>query len=125
MRYVFVSDIHGNYDKLIDALEKAQFNILEDTLVNVGDSFDRGTQSLEVLDFLLELPQKILLWGNHDLYFFEALYFNRDFTENDVFNGVGATLSSFLGFPQKKKYEVADLNIMKMQLLENEDIKDK
>lgn len=67
MRYVLVSDIHGNYDKLQDALNSVNFDKDKDTLISVGDAFDRGTQNFEVLEFLVNLPHKILLFGNHCL----------------------------------------------------------
>jgi fructose-1,6-bisphosphatase len=66
MRYFFVSDIHGEYKKLISALKQTGFNEATDTLVSVGDPFDRGPDNEKVLQFLLGLPNKILLWGNHD-----------------------------------------------------------
>lgn len=66
MKYFFVSDIHGKLDKLLDALAAAGFNAQNDTIVSVGDAFDRGKQNKEVLDFLMGCPHRILLWGNHD-----------------------------------------------------------
>ena len=67
MRYIFVSDIHGNYDKLQTALSSVNFDRDKDTLISVGDAFDRGTQNFQVLEFLVNLPNKILLYGNHCL----------------------------------------------------------
>ena len=66
MRYFFVSDIHGQLDKLLEALAAAGFSVQNDTIVSVGDAFDRGKQNPQVLDFLLGCPHRILLWGNHD-----------------------------------------------------------
>ncbi len=67
MRYIFVSDIHGEYDKLQTALASVNFDKDKDTLISVGDAFDRGPQNFEVLKFLVTLPNKILLFGNHCL----------------------------------------------------------
>lgn len=67
MRYILVSDIHGEYQKLIDELTSRHFNCAKDTLVVLGDIFDRGVQNEELLVYLLSLPKKIIVLGNHDL----------------------------------------------------------
>ena len=56
MRYVIVSDIHGQYDKLIEALNKVNFDKEKDTLISNGDAFDRGNQNKQVLEFVMSLP---------------------------------------------------------------------
>lgn len=68
MKYFCVSDIHGYYDLLIAALDKAGFdrNNPNHTLIACGDHFDRGRQPMEVMKFLMELPRKVLILGNHD-----------------------------------------------------------
>ena len=66
MKYFFVSDIHGKLDKLLDALAAAGFSVQNDTIVSVGDAFDRGKQNAGVLKFLMGCPHRILIWGNHD-----------------------------------------------------------
>lgn len=65
-RYCCISDVHGQYKKMIAALDKARFDKEHDTLVVLGDSFDRGHWNREVLDFILDCPHRILIWGNHD-----------------------------------------------------------
>lgn len=95
MKYFFVSDIHGQYDKLIDALDAAQFDCNKDTLVVLGDSFDRGPQSLEVLDFILNCPNKILVWGNHDIRL-KKLMMGYSESYYDYHNGVLQTIQSFI-----------------------------
>lgn len=66
---LFVGDIHGMYDKLIELLIKAGFkhrdgNLVSDTyeLVSVGDQVDRGPNSKGVLDMRI----KYAVLGNHD-----------------------------------------------------------
>lgn len=68
MKFFVVSDVHSYYDEMISALEKAGFDKYnpEHWLISCGDSFDRGTQSLEVFNFLDSLKRKILVKGNHD-----------------------------------------------------------
>lgn len=71
MKKLFVcSDIHGFYDELMKALNKASFDINnpDHILVVCGDIFDRGEKPLEVYKFLRELPRerRILIRGNHE-----------------------------------------------------------
>lgn len=68
MKYFCVSDIHGYYDQLIEALNTAGYkpDNPNHMLIACGDHFDRGRQPKEVLDYLSQLPRKILIWGNHD-----------------------------------------------------------
>lgn len=92
MRYIFVSDIHGNLDKLQIALKEAHFKPHKDTLVSLGDPFDRGTQNLEVLKFLMSLPNRILVAGNHDLRLKYILLGADGFNRYDHMNGLDETL---------------------------------
>lgn len=73
-----VSDIHGNYPALINALEEAGFDENNDShlLVVLGDHFDRGEYSLEVYEYLKKLTDNkraITIMGNHDLMFIDYL----------------------------------------------------
>lgn len=63
-----VSDIHGFYDELINALNKAGFdqNNPNHWLISCGDNFDRGEKPIEVMQYLTSLPRKILVKGNHE-----------------------------------------------------------
>lgn len=66
-----ISDIHGCYDELMRMLEKIGFSS-DDTLVIAGDYIDRGSQSLEMLDWIADVPDNVrLLKGNHDVEFVE------------------------------------------------------
>lgn len=60
MKYFCVSDIHGYYDQLIDALESAGFepDNPNHLLIACGDHFDRGRQPREVLDSSPSFPEK-------------------------------------------------------------------
>ena len=71
MRYYAVSDVHGFYDQLLQALREAGF--FEDRgpkkLVLCGDALDRGEQTEETVRFLTELLEKdelIYILGNHE-----------------------------------------------------------
>lgn len=71
MRYYVVSDVHGFFSEMKAALEEKGF--FEDKephkLVVCGDLFDRGTEALELEEFILDLISKdevILVRGNHE-----------------------------------------------------------
>lgn len=63
-----VSDIHSFFTPFKSALDDAGFNPEDKThwLIVLGDAFDRGDESEEVLHFLMSLERKILVKGNHD-----------------------------------------------------------
>jgi serine/threonine protein phosphatase 1 len=55
-KYFIISDIHGHYNEMITALNNAGFNHNSNhILIVLGDMFDRGNQSKEVLEYLHEL----------------------------------------------------------------------
>lgn len=71
MRYYVVSDVHSFYTELIQALtEKGFFEDKEPhKLIICGDMFDRGSESLALQKFIMELLEKdeiILVRGNHE-----------------------------------------------------------
>jgi len=94
--YAFIGDIHGALRPVIDAVERAQD--AAESIVFLGDYVNRGPQSREVLDFLIDLGGRLsgrvhFLSGHHDLAFLDALANDRI----DVFLRMGgaATLSSY------------------------------
>ena len=71
MRYYVVSDVHGFYTYLKDALEKAGF--FEDKephkLIVCGDLLDRGHEAVAMQEFMLQLlaeDKLIYIRGNHE-----------------------------------------------------------
>ncbi len=98
-RKIFVvSDIHGHCTPLINALAKAGFDKNEPShlLVCCGDYFDRGDESLEVLEFFEGLPRKVLLRGNHEDMLMKLLTTGMMLPHHYV-NGSQNTLKSMLG----------------------------
>ncbi len=73
-RIYCIGDIHGRLDLLQQLhqliLEDAADHSGEKTLVYLGDYIDRGEQSREVIDLLLEAPlagfKPVYLKGNHE-----------------------------------------------------------
>ena len=65
-----VGDIHGCFDKLHKLIRKIDINPQKDQLIFIGDYIDRGAQTYEVIDYLLELKERfnriVFLKGNHE-----------------------------------------------------------
>lgn len=87
-----VSDVHGFYDELTIALSAAGFdkNNPDHWLIGCGDYFDRGRQPKQMLDFLMNLPRKVLVRGNHEDLFVDMIArgYPRD---HDYHNGTYLT----------------------------------
>lgn len=67
-KFFVISDVHGYYDEMKKALDDAGFDPWnsEHWLISCGDNWDRGGQPVEVMKYLLGLPRKILVKGNHE-----------------------------------------------------------
>lgn len=68
-----IGDVQGCYQELQDLLSLISFDPLGDALWFVGDLVNRGSHSLETLRFVKNLPQKVVVLGNHDFHLL-ALY---------------------------------------------------
>ena len=71
MQKIFVvGDIHGCFDKLCALMDKIPIDFNRDLLIFIGDYIDRGSSSIEVVDYLVNLkqrlPETIFLKGNHE-----------------------------------------------------------
>lgn len=70
MRHLITTDIHGQYDELMLALENARYDEATDKLILLGDCIDRGRQSREVLGYIAGLMERQrdleLIRGNHE-----------------------------------------------------------
>lgn len=95
MRAVVISDVHGEYDKMIAALDAVQFDKEKDMLISNGDLIDRGPKVMECIRYVLSCPHHFIILGNHEYMFLETLLEpTKSFTMNDYWNGEGATLKS-------------------------------
>ena len=103
MKKIFViADIHGCYDEMIKALEKAGFdkNNDEHLLVTAGDMFDRGTKSVAIFEYLYPLCESgraVCVRGNHDDMFIDYLEGTSITPFNYLRNGEDETFADFLG----------------------------
>ena len=93
-----ISDVHGHYTLLKEALDRVGFDKDNENhlLVGCGDYFDRGRENLEVLKFLERLKHKVLLRGNHEDLLLN-LFQNGRFLPHNHINGTMTTLESFFG----------------------------
>lgn len=82
--YFVVGDIHGMHHQLTQLLERAKGRISRDmswnVLVFLGDYVDRGPQSAQVVDTIMELQRKPGIWkevialrGNHEQMMVDAV----------------------------------------------------
>jgi serine/threonine protein phosphatase 1 len=99
-----VGDIHGCYDKLLTLMDRMQVDPERDLLVFLGDYVDRGPQSYEVVEYLIELkrqvPNVIFLKGNHEEMLLNYLEGGDKIAY--MINGGNQTLESYIarGYPK-------------------------
>lgn len=67
-RILAVSDIHGNNDLLVRALQDAKYDPAVDKLYMLGDYIDRGPESKKTVETVMALQERgaIVLKGNHE-----------------------------------------------------------
>lgn len=70
-RVFVVSDLHGCYDLLHEAMSDYRFDTSKDMLIAAGDNVDRNMGSRYVLDYICE-PWFISISGNHEAMYVEA-----------------------------------------------------
>lgn len=105
MKFYIFSDCHGYYDELKSALDKSGFdpNNEEHWLIGCGDYLDRGRQPQQVIDYLMSLPRKILVKGNHEELILDCI--ERGYPRNhDISNGTAQTISDLA--PNAKEFDV-------------------
>ena len=110
MRYFVMGDVHGCCEELINLLDSLNINKSEDTVIFVGDYFDRGPKSYEVWCTLKELKKDmgercVLLRGNHEVMLVD--YLNK-VDSTWTYNGYKATIQSFFIKNDISLDEVAD-----------------
>lgn len=88
-----ISDVHGFYNEMREALDNAGFdpNNEEHWLISLGDVWDRGKQPFEVMQYLKRLPRKVLIRGNHEDLFEECCE-RGECWGHDISNGTYKTI---------------------------------
>lgn len=71
-RYTYViSDIHGQFDALMEMLKLIEFTE-DDELYVLGDVIDRGPKSVECIKWIMMQDNVLTLLGNHELILFDT-----------------------------------------------------
>ena len=93
-----VSDVHGHFTALSEALDRAGFDSANEDhiFVSCGDLFDRGTENVKVYEFVRSLERKILIRGNHEDMLRDALKCGR-MDADGMTNGTDKTVKEFFG----------------------------
>ena len=100
-RTIVITDIHGCYDECRELLQKMAFDEKNDTLVNLGDTIDRGPKIYETFVFLRDLKERmgdrcVLIRGNHEQMMIDALYKGGRDKDLWYYNSGEKTVYSFL-----------------------------
>lgn len=97
-KYFVVTDVHGFYTEMREALDKAGFNPANPRhiFVSCGDLLDRGSEPMECLEYVNALPHKILVRGNHEDLMEQAIA-RGFFYEIDISNGTFGTALTLTG----------------------------
>ena len=116
MKYYVTADVHGYFTELKTALAEQGF--FEDTephkLVILGDLYDRGTEALQLQDFILHLMSKeqvILIRGNHEDLTLDLLHnWSRKsyLQRHHNLNGTVDTVCQLTGFSEREVYTKTD-----------------
>lgn len=103
-KFFVFSDIHSFFDEFMAALSASGYDREnpDHWLIGCGDYFDRGPKSMEVLEFLLRSPRTLLVRGNHEDLFEEAVK-RGWFKGHDVHNGTCLTAEQLgVGYTHKE-----------------------
>lgn len=85
-----ISDIHGYLSRMFDVLDQAKFDWDKDELYILGDIIDRGPESADALQWIMEeAPRNVhMLCGNHEDMAYSGLMKIRDegYVVNYIYN---------------------------------------
>lgn len=132
-KYFILSDPHSFYTYMMNSLTDAGFDVNNENhiLVILGDIFDRGTEPIQMYNFLKEFPRdrKVLIRGNHE-YLLKELYERGYYLNHDIHNGTVSTISYFCGEGGKTpldikneiigKYAADDIDVQTIMKLVND-----
>jgi serine/threonine protein phosphatase 1 len=103
LRIYAIGDIHGRFDLLRELVAEIRNDLKQgrpDRVIEIflGDYVDRGPQSREIIEWLIETPpitgERICLLGNHEDILLHALD-DTSAMANWLYNGGGETLLSY------------------------------
>jgi len=93
-----IGDIHGSFIALTTLLDKLTSKGKEHIYIFLGDYVNKGPQSKEVIEYLLDFSQYqhcVFIRGNHDILMLRARNSKPDYNEWVQLGG-GATLESYM-----------------------------
>ncbi len=107
-RTLVITDLHGCYDECIELLERMAFDEENDTLINLGDTIDRGPKIYETFVFLRDLKERmgercILIRGNHEQMMLDAIANGGRDKDLWYYNSGKKTVDSFIHHKHKIK----------------------
>ena len=109
MAHYVMSDIHGEADRFHAMLEKIRFSS-DDTLYILGDVIDRGVDGINLLLEIMEMPNVVMLLGNHEYMMLQ--YLSPDATDIVIRrwnrNGNAPTLAAYLKLKAKTQQRILD-----------------
>lgn len=115
MAHYVMGDIHGEADRFHAMLEKIHFSE-EDTLILLGDVIDRGPDGIALLLEIMEMPNVIVLLGNHEYMMLQ--YLSPEATSTEIRrwnrNGNAPTLAAYL--KQKAKVQQRIITYLRTML---------
>ena len=104
MAHYVMGDIHGEADRFHAMLKTIQFSE-DDILILLGDVIDRGPDGIALLLEIMEMPNVIMLLGNHEYMMLQ--YLSPEATSTEIRrwnrNGNAPTLAAYL--KQKAKVQ--------------------
>jgi len=106
VRTYVIGDIHGCANELARLIDKLPLDPL-DRVIFLGDYIDRGPDSKAVVSYLIDLQQNcrselVFLKGNHEDMFLSYMGFPGKYGDMFLYNGDGATLSSYGAGPHNQ-----------------------
>ncbi|MFI1773194.1 metallophosphoesterase family protein [Thalassobellus citreus] len=106
MRTFAIGDIHGGLKALVQLLNKLEVKD-DDTLIFMGDYVDGWSEAAQVVQFLIELSEKIncvFIKGNHDVWC-ENWLNSGEVNPTWYIHGGKQTMESYTGFSAEEKNE--------------------
>ncbi len=78
MKYLILGDVHGQYDRLMEILEKYFESATK--VIFLWDYIDKNKKSIETLWHILDLKKQFsekveLIWWNHDIFLMNSLLY--------------------------------------------------
>lgn len=107
MAHYLMSDLHGEADRFHAMLKKTGFS-KEDILIIMGDVIDRGPDGIELLLEIMDMPNVIMLLGNHEYMMLQYLSPSATGTEIRRWNrnGNAPTLAAYLKQKAKVQHRI-------------------